>query len=194
MPVFADGEHVATLLGGRVRPEAVDFSKVAGRLVRLGLGRLNDKLSVDWDHTPVIPPVRLKAAETLLTVFARDLGKAIAQRRLKPCATEHDAVQRAKAMVLADISQPWHLHEVVARIGLSAAYFSTLFHKNTGMRFTEFVHRARVTEVKQKLTASNIRVSEAAYAAGFESIPHFNRIFRLYSGISPSAYRLGLNR
>jgi len=194
MPVFADGEHVATLLGGRVRLDAVDFSKVAARLVGLGLGRLNEKLTAEWDRTPILQPARLKAAETLLAVFARDLGKAIVQRRMKPCDTEHDAVRRAKKMVLADIGQPWQLREVSARIGLSTAYFSTLFHKTTGMRFTEFVHRARVTDVKQRLATSNIRVSEAAYASGFESIPHFNRIFRLYCGISPSGYRLDLGR
>jgi AraC-like DNA-binding protein len=34
-----------------------------------------------------------------------------------------------------------------------------------------------------------MRVTEVAYACGFESIPHFNRVFRQYAGISPTEYR-----
>jgi AraC-like DNA-binding protein len=33
------------------------------------------------------------------------------------------------------------------------------------------------------------RVSEVVYESGFESIPHFNRVFKRYTGLPPTAYR-----
>ena len=38
----------------------------------------------------------------------------------------------------------------------------------------------------------NLRVSEIAYEVGFQSLTHFNRMFRKLTGQSPSAYREAL--
>ena len=58
-----------------------------------------------------------------------------------------------------------------------------------GVTFTDYVARARVEKTKQLLLNPNVRVSEAAYEAGFQSLSQFNRVFRRVEGQSPSAYR-----
>ncbi|MDG1890325.1 MAG: helix-turn-helix domain-containing protein, partial [Verrucomicrobiota bacterium] len=35
----------------------------------------------------------------------------------------------------------------------------------------------------------NLRVSEIAFEVGFQSLTHFNRVFRKLVGLSPSSYR-----
>lgn len=49
------------------------------------------------------------------------------------------------------------------------------------------MHRA-----SELLHDPNRRISEAAFAAGFQSIPHFNHTFKRYTGLNPTAYRASL--
>ncbi len=44
-------------------------------------------------------------------------------------------------------------------------------------------------EAKTLLLDRNRRISEVAYDVGFQSLTHFNRIFRKLVGASPSSYR-----
>jgi AraC-like DNA-binding protein len=46
-----------------------------------------------------------------------------------------------------------------------------------------------VERAKALLLEQNRRVSEVAYDAGFQSLTHFNRIFRRFVGTSPSDFR-----
>jgi AraC-like DNA-binding protein len=72
---------------------------------------------------------------------------------------------------------------------MSAFYFCKIFKSATGVTFTDYVARARVEKTKQLLLNPNMRVSEAAFEAGFQSLSQFNRVFRRVEGQAPSSYR-----
>jgi len=72
---------------------------------------------------------------------------------------------------------------------MSAFYFCKTFKKATGMTFTDYLARVRVEKVKNLMLNPNMRVSEAAFDAGFQSLSQFNRVFRRVTGEAPSAYR-----
>ena len=57
------------------------------------------------------------------------------------------------------------------------------------MTLTEYRTQRRLELAKRVLLQPDRRVSEVAFEAGFESIPHFNRVFHRYVGCSPSEYR-----
>jgi len=46
------------------------------------------------------------------------------------------------------------------------------------MTFTDYLGRVRVEKTKNLLLNPNLRTSEIAYTVGFQSLTHFNRIFR----------------
>ena len=46
------------------------------------------------------------------------------------------------------------------------------------MTFTDYLGRVRVEKAKSLLLNPNLRISEIAYAVGFQSLTHFNRVFR----------------
>ena len=50
------------------------------------------------------------------------------------------------------------------------------------MCFTEFLSRTRVESAKKLLLRPNLRISEIAYEVGFQSLTHFNRVFRKLVG------------
>ena len=71
----------------------------------------------------------------------------------------------------------------------STFYFCKLFKGATGLTFTDYLARVRIEKAKALLLDRNRRVSEVAYDAGFQSLTHFNRIFRKIVGRSPTDYR-----
>jgi AraC-like DNA-binding protein len=77
-------------------------------------------------------------------------------------------------------------------VNTSTFYFCKLFKKATGLTFTDYVSRVRIEKAKNLLLNPNLRVSEIAYEVGFQSLTHFNRVFRKLTGQSPSHYRESL--
>ena len=48
----------------------------------------------------------------------------------------------------------------------------------------------KIEKAKNLLLNPNLRISEVAFAVGFQSLTHFNRVFKRILGQSPTDYRL----
>lgn len=81
------------------------------------------------------------------------------------------------------------LEDAARACGLSPCYFSSLFSKTVGCRFTDYVTECRLRHACALLSASSVPVTEAAYEAGFSSLPHFFRCFQKRFGVSPGVFR-----
>jgi AraC-like DNA-binding protein len=64
-----------------------------------------------------------------------------------------------------------------------------MFKKATGLTFTEYLGRVRIEKANALLLNPHLRISEIAYDVGFQSLTHFNRVFRDITGQSPTAFR-----
>jgi AraC-like DNA-binding protein len=101
-------------------------------------------------------------------------------------------VQEILAEIRTRFADPaFSSHDVARKTKLSERYLQDLLQE-TGSTFT-----ARVTELRlQKARAmlanphhDRLKVSEIAYACGFNEVSHFNRSFRARFGASPTACR-----
>src|SRR6202051_2055623 len=63
------------------------------------------------------------------------------------------------------------------------------FATATGLTFTDYLSRVRVEKAKTLLLNPHLRISEIAYDVGFQSLTHFNRVFREITGEAPTAFR-----
>ena len=68
-------------------------------------------------------------------------------------------------------------------------YLSERFKQVTGFNFVEYVARTRFEKACRMLTEGELRISEVAFSAGFQSLSQFNRVFKKLSGISPTQFR-----
>jgi len=57
------------------------------------------------------------------------------------------------------------------------------------VNFTEYVSRVRIEKARALLLNPNLRISEIAYEVGFQSLTHFNRVFKKLLGQSPTEFR-----
>ncbi|TDF94043.1 AraC family transcriptional regulator [Paenibacillus piri] len=91
-----------------------------------------------------------------------------------------------------------HLFDDGIEIGLSAvsckasvtpAHFSRVFKQTIGMNLSEYIVTKRMMRAKELLNDTDHKISLIAEMCGFESLPHFHRMFKKLLGVTPAAYR-----
>ena len=81
------------------------------------------------------------------------------------------------------------LDDIAEELNFSIFYLSKLFKKQTGTTFTEYLTNYRVEKAKEFLAEGRMSVKEIAFATGYNSQGYFSKIFRKYTGVSPSEYK-----
>jgi len=146
-------------------------------------------LRAAYFETRVLPKTRYDAALRLLASFAQHLSLLSNELMIKTATAEPPAAVKARAYIAEHLGELLTLEQVARAANMSAFYFCKVFKAATGLTFTNYVARARIEKTKQLLLNPHVRISEAAYEAGFQSLSQFNRVFRRVAGESPSTYR-----
>ena len=100
--------------------------------------------------------------------------------------------QRAREYIREHQAEKLSLGQVAKAVNTSTFYFCKMFKKVTGINFTDYLSRVRIEKSKNLLLNPNLRVSEIAFEVGFQSLTHFNRVFKKILGQSPTEYRAQL--
>lgn len=81
------------------------------------------------------------------------------------------------------------LNTVAMRVGMSPSYFSSVFGKEVGKTFVEYLTEVRMTKAKEYLMCSSMKTSEVGYEVGYKDPHYFSYIFKKTQGCSPKEYR-----
>ena len=193
VPVRVCGEYVATLHTNHVflrQPREEDVRQCGEMLAQWGAQLDPQELQRGFAGVPVLPTEQLDAVVKLLGIYAEHLGDLASRRVLAERRGRPSAVAQALAFVREHKQERLHLRQVAEQAHLSPYYFCKLFHKTTGMTFTEYLARLRLEASKDMLLSQATHVGDIAIASGFGSVPHFNRAFKRYTGVTPSRYRM----
>lgn len=191
VPVMVGEKVIGHLRTGQVsleKRERGDFSKVARALLDWGLRTDLSQLEEAWFHSKVLKPEQYEAFVKLLQVFGKHLSVA-AEGMKAEAATESPVIQKARQFIEEHQGDDIGVNEVARVVNMSTFYFCKVFKKATGLTFTEYLGAVRVAKAKNLLLNPHARVSEVAFESGFQSITHFNRVFRKLTGQSPKAFR-----
>ncbi|UKT64673.1 helix-turn-helix domain-containing protein [Pedobacter mucosus] len=82
---------------------------------------------------------------------------------------------------------------IAAQMNLSPNYLSDLLRVHTGQNTQQHIHDKLIEKAKEKLSTTNLSVSEIAYALGFEHAQSFSTLFKKKTSISPLAFRQEFN-
>ena len=99
-------------------------------------------------------------------------------------------IWKARNFIDAHSSEELSLGKVARATNTSPNYFSEKFKEATGLNFVTYVARARFEKAAALLRGGELRISEIAFAVGFQSLSQFNRVFKKLSGKSPTEYRM----
>lgn len=102
---------------------------------------------------------------------------------------ESARIWKARNFIYAHSNEELSLAKVAEVANTSANYFSEKFKEATGINFVKYVARTRYEKTVILLREADLRISEIAFACGFESLSQFNRVFKKFSGKSPTEFR-----
>lgn len=98
-------------------------------------------------------------------------------------------IRIAKQYIADHYNQQLNLESISAKVGFNPAYFSSLFKKETGKNFMEYIMELRIKNAKQLLAATDYSLVEVAEEVGYSEIKYFSKIFKRITGLTPSEYR-----
>lgn len=192
VPLKVGGSTVGFLQTGQVMtqmPTQESFKRAVDRAAELGVDLDNAAARAAFFKTPVASEAKMESMATLLEIFADHLSMKGNQIAIQVANAEPPVIAKAKKYIEEHHTENLSLGQVAQAVHTSVFYFCKLFKKVTGLHFTEHVSRVRTEKAKNLLLNPNLRVTEIAYEVGFQSLTHFNRVFKKVVGESPTEYR-----
>ncbi len=192
VPVRLGDRLIGFLQTGQVfrkPPTQRQFENTLRLLKKWGIEADRAALRQAYFATRVVPAKQHEAVIKLLSIFAQHLSILSNQILVQHQNSEPPLITRAKAFIMEHQGENLRLGQVSKAVNSSPFYFCKLFKKATGLNFTDYLSRIRIERARNLLLNPNLRVSEIAFEVGFQSLTHFNRVFKNTVGQSPTRYR-----
>lgn len=104
-------------------------------------------------------------------------------------ALNDDHVSKALVLIHAKPHAPWTLQSVASEVALSRAAFAKRFKSFVGQPMYQYLTSVRMQCARELLTTTKLPIYEVASRSGYESELAFNRVFKKYTGQTPTRYR-----
>ena len=176
----------------RKKPTEAQFRKVMQLCEKWGMDSDPDELRRTFFSGKVMAPKDQEAVVQLLTIFSQHLAILSNEVFIQRKNAEPPAIAKARNYIQDHQAEKLSLEQVARAVNMSSFYFCKMFKKVVGINFTDYVARVRIEKSKNLLLNPNLRVIEIAFEVGFQSLTHFNRIFKKLLGQSPTEYRAQL--
>ena len=102
---------------------------------------------------------------------------------------DDDLLSRIFKFVETNYNSDCSLEALSKHMAYHYVYLSKYFKNCTGISFTDYVNRYRISEACYILQNSSNTVLQTAFECGFDSLRSFNRNFKNIMGVTPSAYQ-----
>lgn len=100
------------------------------------------------------------------------------------------AVQRMQDYIEAHLAEPITPAQLAEAARYSPWYAARIFRELTGLAPADYLRRLRLSKSALRLRDEKLRVIDAAYDLGFESVDGYQRAFRREFGCNPKEYAL----
>lgn len=101
-----------------------------------------------------------------------------------------DIIEIAKDQIRKTyMSDEISLNTIAAEVGMSPSYFSSIFSKEMGKTFVEYLTEIRMDRAKELLMCSSMKTSEIGCEVGYKDPHYFSYIFKKTQNCTPKEFR-----
>jgi AraC-like DNA-binding protein len=115
---------------------------------------------------------------------AAEFENASSRNRAEPME-----IWKARIFIREHSGEEISLTKVAKAVNISANHLSEKFKEVTGVNFVHYIAQTRTEKARELLQDQHLRISEIAFAVGFQSLSQFNRVFKKLTRQSPSQFR-----
>jgi len=143
----------------------------------------------DYLQKPVNADELIGAVQRILpSELAR--GESPLEPRLKDLAAPQSLpIQKAIGLIQQRYWDQLSLSTLARQVGMNKYRFSHRFRETLGVTFRDYLLKVRLERAKALLADGHVSVTEVAQNVGFGDLPRFDKVFKRYTGFTPSAYR-----
>lgn len=102
---------------------------------------------------------------------------------------EDERVRQVKDFIVENYMKDISLKDLADLVCMSPDSFSRFFHNKTGRTPSRYIIDYRLGVSARLLLKTKLSVAEIGYSCGFNTLSHFNRLFRDSKGCTPSEFR-----
>ncbi|MEM6724146.1 MAG: AraC family transcriptional regulator, partial [Bacteroidota bacterium] len=102
---------------------------------------------------------------------------------------KQDKIAQTTQYILEHLDQKLTVNHMAERTHMVPQSFCRWFRQHTGHSFISFLNQSRIRQACHLLQHSSLQVQEIAFDCGFESVPHFNRVFKQLMETNPLRFR-----
>jgi AraC-like DNA-binding protein len=151
---------------------------------------LQDRID-DFSHDIIISQI-----ETLLNYSNRFYKRQFITRK----AVNNDLLQKLEEILEAYFNDEKSVMQgiptvqfLAENLNVSPGYLSDMLRSLTGQNAQQHIHGKLIEKAKEKISTTNLTISEIAYQLGFEHLSSFTKLFKTKTKLSPVEYRQSFN-
>lgn len=129
---------------------------------------------------------RMEAFSKLYEILRHFLKSAVKEYMPKE---KRDLVKPAENYILENYYERSITNDQLAALcGISTVYFRKCFEAAFGVSPIRYLHDYRTQKAKDILSSDFASIEQVAESVGYSSVYHFSKMFKTYTGISPTEY------
>lgn len=126
---------------------------------------------------------------SVFSLLQQDVVQELRRLEDERSLRETRPITEAKRYIQQHYRESLRLEDVSSAVGFNATYFSTLFKKETGQNFMDYLTELRINKSKELLCGDQLSVQDVAEMVGYRDLKYFSRLFKKTTGVSPSDYK-----
>ncbi|WBW95650.1 AraC family transcriptional regulator [Oceanirhabdus sp. W0125-5] len=127
-------------------------------------------------------PNLMKISDKMLKEFTESVQK-LGESKINP------SIQKSLKYINKHFTEDLYLDTVANEVHLHPKYFSSLFKKEVGMSFQNYISKFKIQESKRLLDYTDDSILDIALQLGFKNQSYFTNTFKKYEGCTPYQYR-----
>lgn len=131
----------------------------------------------------------MSSADEIFAYARATVGDSFECLLQKKRTEDNKPVRFAKQYIRENYGMPITLESISELAGFNPTYFSTMFKKETGMTFTEYLLQTRIEAAKDMLKDTNLNISAICERVGYSDHKYFSKTFTRETGLKPNQYR-----
>lgn len=100
-----------------------------------------------------------------------------------------NVIQQIKDIIHARYKENLTVNDIANEVYLTSTYVCLIFKQETGETINDYITKLRIEKAKELLKDSRNKLYDICYAVGYSDPSYFSKLFKKYTGLSPTEYR-----
>lgn len=169
------------------------FSKKESEMIGRILSQMEFSTSSSSSHCS--PYHRIPLLLQLLALIYENHHLAALSRQIQENDSLSDSrIKKIEVFLVCNYQRKVNLEDLAKHVGMNRSSMCTYFKQKTGKTIFHYLIDLRISIARQLLSSPDLSISQCCYKCGFNDIPHFNRTFKRWVGMTPNEYRSQKNK